>query len=63
MTDDKTAADVWLLNSCTVKSPAEDHFRNEVNLGRQQGKYVIVAGCVPQAQPSATYIKVLLIQP
>lgn len=25
--DDKNAADLWLLNSCTVKNPAEDHFR------------------------------------
>lgn len=27
LTDDKGKADLWLLNSCTVKSPAEDHFR------------------------------------
>ena len=25
--DDKSSADVWILNSCTVKSPSEDHFR------------------------------------
>ncbi len=30
LTDDKAKADLWLLNSCTVKSPSEDHFRNEV---------------------------------
>ena len=24
---DKHEADLWLLNSCTVKNPAEDHFR------------------------------------
>lgn len=27
LTDDKNEADLILLNSCTVKSPAEDHFR------------------------------------
>lgn len=27
LTDDKMKADLWLLNSCTVKNPAEDHFR------------------------------------
>lgn len=27
LTEDKMKADLWLLNSCTVKSPAEDHFR------------------------------------
>lgn len=42
------AADVWLLNSCTVKNPAEDHFRNEIKAGREAGKKVVVAGCVPQ---------------
>ncbi|CAG9761726.1 unnamed protein product [Ceutorhynchus assimilis] len=28
LTDDKSMADLWLLNSCTVKNPAEDHFRS-----------------------------------
>lgn len=46
--EDKLAADVWLLNSCTVKNPAEDHFRNEIKAGREAGKKVVVAGCVPQ---------------
>uniref|UniRef100_A0A8C9XPU2 tRNA-t(6)A37 methylthiotransferase n=1 Tax=Sander lucioperca TaxID=283035 RepID=A0A8C9XPU2_SANLU len=31
MTDDPTDADLWVLNSCTVKNPAEDHFRNSIN--------------------------------
>lgn len=44
------AADVWLLNSCTVKNPAEDHFRNEIKAGREAGKKVVVAGCVPQGR-------------
>ena len=25
--DDKSLADLWILNSCTVKSPSETHFR------------------------------------
>lgn len=29
-TDDPTEADLWVLNSCTVKNPAEDHFRNSI---------------------------------
>lgn len=28
--DDPAEADLWLLNSCTVKNPAEDHFRNSI---------------------------------
>lgn len=27
LTQEKDKADLWLLNSCTVKNPAEDHFR------------------------------------
>ncbi|KAF9410902.1 hypothetical protein HW555_010144 [Spodoptera exigua] len=27
LTEDKFAAQLWLLNSCTVKSPSEDHFK------------------------------------
>ena len=56
--DDNAAADLWLLNSCTVKNPAEDHFRNEVTKGRKAGKHVVVAGCVPQGQPRADYVQV-----
>ena len=56
--DNKASADLWLLNSCTVKNPAEDHFRNEVNKGRDEGKHVVVAGCVPQGQPRSDYIQV-----
>ena len=56
--EDKMAADLWLLNSCTVKSPAEDHFRNAIQHGRQLGKYIVLAGCVPQSQPKSGYIEV-----
>ena len=56
--DDRLSADLWLLNSCTVKGPAEDHFRNDVAEGRKLGKPVVVAGCVPQGQPKAKYIEV-----
>lgn len=44
LTENKYEADLWLLNSCTVKSPAEDHFRNEIEAGRKMGKHVVVAG-------------------
>lgn len=27
LTEDKWQAQLWLLNSCTVKNPAEDHFK------------------------------------
>ena len=43
--DEKYEADLWLLNSCTVKTPAEDHFKNEIEDGRAKGIPVVVAGC------------------
>lgn len=46
LTDDKLKADLWLLNSCTVKSPAEAQFRNEIEKGRKWGKHIVVAGYV-----------------
>lgn len=55
------AADLWLLNSCTVKSPAEDHFRNAVQEGQWLGKFMVLAGCVPQSQPKSNYIEVLIV--
>ena len=48
ITNNKEEANLWLLNSCTVKNPAEDHFKNEINKGLDNNKKVVVAGCVPQ---------------
>ncbi|GLH02026.1 Threonylcarbamoyladenosine tRNA methylthiotransferase [Gryllus bimaculatus] len=61
ITDDKNKADLWILNSCTVKSPAEDHFRNEIEAGQKIGKPVVVAGCVPQGAPKTQFIKGLSV--
>ena len=44
-TDD---ADLWLLNSCTVKTPSENQFENMIRQGKERGKHVVVAGCVSQ---------------
>ena len=54
-------ADLWLLNSCTVKNPAEDGFKNEIKKAQEMGKYVVVAGCVPQGQPKSDFIKGLSV--
>lgn len=61
LTDDKLEADLWLLNSCTVKSPAEDHFRNEIEAAKKYGKHLVVAGCVPQGAPKASFVQGLSI--
>lgn len=57
ITQDKDSADLWLLNSCTVKNPAEEHFKNEINKGLQSNKKVVVAGCVPQGKQNSEYLK------
>ncbi|KAJ8045306.1 Threonylcarbamoyladenosine tRNA methylthiotransferase [Holothuria leucospilota] len=57
ITDNAENADLWLLNSCTVKNPAEDHFRNEITKAQEKGKYLVLSGCVPQAQPRAGYLQ------
>lgn len=42
LTNDKSKADLWLLNSCTVKNPSEDTFRNDIQSGIDEGKHVVV---------------------
>ncbi|XP_040175667.1 threonylcarbamoyladenosine tRNA methylthiotransferase [Anopheles arabiensis] len=61
LTSDKDSADLWVLNSCTVKNPSEDTFRNEIEAAHQAGKHVVVAGCVPQAAPRSDYLKGLSV--
>lgn len=61
LTESKEMADLWLLNSCTVKNPSEDTFRNEIEHGMSNGKHVVVAGCVPQGAPKADYLKGLSV--
>lgn len=62
LTNNKDSADLWLLNSCTVKNPSEDTFKNDIQLGLKNGKRVVVAGCVPQGGASKQdYMKDLSI--
>lgn len=59
--EDSNAADLWLLNSCTVKNPAEDHFRNMLKKAQDSEIPIVLAGCVPQAAPNSSYIKGLSV--
>ncbi|KAL1784249.1 threonylcarbamoyladenosine tRNA methylthiotransferase, partial [Sigmodon hispidus] len=61
ITENSSDADLWLLNSCTVKNPAEDHFRNSIKKAQEENKKIVLAGCVPQAQPRQDYLKGLSI--
>lgn len=61
VSDSPLQADLWLLNSCTVKGPSEDGFRNSVARGRELGKALVLAGCVPQGDKSHPAIQGLSV--
>ncbi|CAD6184486.1 unnamed protein product [Caenorhabditis auriculariae] len=50
-------ADVWVLNSCTVKTPSETQASNMVTQAQNKGKKVVMAGCVSQAAPSEPWLQ------
>ena len=56
ITNEEKDAQLWLLNSCTVKGPAEQLFRNYVENGLKNGKKIVVSGCVSQAAPNSKYL-------
>ncbi len=43
-------ADIWVINSCTVKDPSQAAFVNLVQKAKQDNLPVLVAGCVPQVR-------------
>jgi threonylcarbamoyladenosine tRNA methylthiotransferase CDKAL1 len=48
LTSDQNEADLWLLNSCTVKTPSETQMDNAVAKAKSLNKHIVVAGCVSQ---------------
>ncbi|XGW24081.1 hypothetical protein V3C99_005914 [Haemonchus contortus] len=50
-------AKIWILNSCTVKTPSETQASNLLEEGQKQGKLVVMAGCVSQAAPDEPWLK------
>ena len=61
LSDNADQADLWLLNSCTVKNPSEDNFRNSIKKAKESGKHLILAGCVGQGQPGHESLRGLSI--
>ena len=51
ITEDFNEADIYLINSCTVKNPSEEHFIHEMKKAQKTNKPTIVSGCVPQGDP------------
>jgi threonylcarbamoyladenosine tRNA methylthiotransferase CDKAL1 len=48
ITSDMDSADLWLVNSCTVKDPSQSAFMHIVQRSKNEGHPLVVAGCVPQ---------------
>lgn len=46
-------ADLWLINSCTVKGPSQSAVGNLLKKARDMSIAVVVSGCVPQGQKDA----------
>ena len=49
LVDEQDQADVWVVNSCTVKDPSQAAFMNVVKKAKDISKPIVVAGCVSQA--------------
>eukprot|EP00268_Persea_americana_P002934 TRINITY_DN10883_c0_g1_i3.p1 TRINITY_DN10883_c0_g1~~TRINITY_DN10883_c0_g1_i3.p1 ORF type:complete len:625 (+),score=114.42 TRINITY_DN10883_c0_g1_i3:196-2070(+) len=48
LTDDPEGADLWLINTCTVKSPSQSAMETLISKCKSARKPLVVAGCVPQ---------------
>lgn len=57
LVEDYKSADAVVLNSCTVKNPSQDGAVNLAVKSRQEGKAVVIAGCVIQADASIPQLK------
>merc|ERR1711933_467976 len=49
LTETMEDADVFVVNSCTVKGPSQDSAVNLAKRALADGKAVVLAGCVPSA--------------
>ncbi|KAF4400421.1 hypothetical protein G4B88_018763 [Cannabis sativa] len=48
LSENPDEADLWLINTCTVKSPSQSAMDTIITKGRSSKKPLVVAGCVPQ---------------
>jgi len=51
------AADLVLVNTCTVKNPTDDKFFSFLKKLDDKKKPIVIAGCIPQSQREASWIK------
>ncbi|XWS15383.1 hypothetical protein CRYUN_Cryun35bG0091700 [Craigia yunnanensis] len=48
ISDDPEEGDLWLINTCTVKSPSQSAMKTLITKCKTAKKPLVVAGCVPQ---------------
>ncbi|XP_010521157.1 PREDICTED: threonylcarbamoyladenosine tRNA methylthiotransferase [Tarenaya hassleriana] len=48
LSDIPEEADLWLINTCTVKSPSQSAMTTLISRGKSAKKPLVIAGCVPQ---------------
>ncbi|PON85053.1 MiaB-like tRNA modifying enzyme, archaeal-type [Trema orientale] len=48
LSENPEEADLWLINTCTVKSPSQSAMDTIITKGKSAKKPLVVAGCVPQ---------------
>ncbi|XP_073032303.1 uncharacterized protein [Primulina eburnea] len=48
LSDNEDKADLWLINTCTVKSPSQSAMETLIAKCKSAKKPLVVAGCVPQ---------------
>ncbi|CAL5027441.1 unnamed protein product [Urochloa decumbens] len=48
ITDEPEGADLWLINTCTVKNPSQSAMTTLISKCKNANKPLVVAGCVPQ---------------
>ena len=54
-------ADVWVVNTCTVKNPSQSAMNTVISKGRASGKKLVIAGCVPQGDKNAKELEDLTL--
>ncbi|KAL3685614.1 hypothetical protein R1sor_003636 [Riccia sorocarpa] len=48
ISEEPDTADLWLINTCTVKNPSQSAMETIIRRGKEAKKPLVVAGCVPQ---------------
>ncbi|KAL2653651.1 hypothetical protein R1flu_021779 [Riccia fluitans] len=48
ISEEPDTADLWLINTCTVKNPSQSAMETIIRRGKDSKKPLVVAGCVPQ---------------